>query len=137
MKRVWLLFVFTMISSANSAQTGDRFAAWIQTPDFKAKYTALLNKTPISGDNSWAYKDANLGLSTTFAGQTANAWIHTSTCATTTACAANHIDVFYDPKNQRLFAYLTLGNRVGWMGKPLPSEQAFFTPHLTAKSLSR
>ena len=139
MKTAFLLaFCFLTASAAHAAQVGDDFAGWLKDPQFKAKYATLIDKTPIKGAGSWAYKDAKLAPSSAFAGLNANTWVQLSTCAVPkTACRANHIDVFYDPKNQQMFAYLTLGNHVGWIGKPMSSEQKFFSPYLTAKTIPR
>lgn len=124
MKKALLISAWVWAASAaQAAQAGDDFAAWLKDAQFKEKHTQLIDKTPVKGAGSWAYKDAKIAPSTAFAGLNANTWVQLSTCATLkTACRANHIDVFYDPKNQQMFAYLTLGNHVGWIGKPMFTE---------------
>lgn len=125
-----------IVCTLQAAHVGDTFAQWLKDPVFKAKYAKLVENSPIVSQNSWLFKDAKLQVSQSFKGQNDNTWVHTSTCSTEkSACRFNHIDIFYDVNNQQIFAYLTLGNRVGWMGKPTPLEKAFFTPYLTAKTI--
>jgi hypothetical protein len=127
--------------AAHSApQAGDAVASWLKDPAFKKLYVQALGKSPANRNNSWVYKDIRIAPSKAIVGQNANTWVHLSTCASTdkAQCRVNHIDVFYDAENQELFAYLTLGSRVGWMGNargPTSLEQKFFTPYLTAKEI--
>ena len=126
--------------TAKPTQAGDPMSVWLKDAAFKKLYTAALKTSPAGHSNSWVYKDIGLAKSQALAGQNGNTWIKLATCASKlkTQCRSNHIDVFYDAQNQELFAYLTLGSRVGWMGNvrgPTSLEQKFFTPLLTARDL--
>jgi hypothetical protein len=121
-------------------QTGDSFASWLKDLRFKALYTEALRHSPANHRDSWVYKDIGLAPSQAIAGQNGNTWVRMSTCSSKEpiACRSNHIDIFYDPQNQELFAFITLGSRVGWVGNvrgPTSLEQRFFTPYLTAKQI--
>ena len=125
----------------HAAVAGDPMAAWLKDTAFKKLYSQALGKSPASHKGSWAYKDIGIAPSKAIAGQNANTWVLLTTCASKTpaSCRASYIDVFYDAENKELFAYVTLGNRVGWIGNDRPPtslEQNFFTSHLTAKKLT-
>jgi hypothetical protein len=144
MKYCLIVLLASLTLAAQTAhaapKAGDSAAAWFKDPAFKKLYAKALGKSPANRNNSWVYKDIRIAPSKSISGQNANTWIQLSTCASTdkAQCRANHIDVFYDAENQELFAYLTLGSRVGWMGNargPTSLEQKFFTPYLTAKEI--
>ncbi len=123
-----------------AAKAGDPMATWFKDPSFKKLYAQALANSPANHRNSWIYKDIGLTASEAIAGQNANTWIRMSTCASKqkTPCRLNHIEVFYDPVNQELYAFLTMGSRVGWIGGvrgPTSLEQKFFTPLLTAREI--
>ena len=126
---------------ANTPAIGAPVAAWMRNPAMMALYKKALGSSPANAPNSWVYKDAGLAQSTAIAGQNANTWVRLTTCASKnklTECRLNHIDVFYDPAAGELYAYLSLGNRQGWLGAPRPPtnlEQKFFTQHLTRELL--
>jgi hypothetical protein len=130
------------LNIAHAAKSGDSFAVWVKTPAFNKLYGKALGKSPVNHPNSWVYRDIGLAKSTSFAGENGNTWTHLITCSSKNAaqCRQNHIDVFYDEQNKELFAYVTLGNRVGWVGSmrsPTSLEQKFFAPYLTAKSIAK
>jgi hypothetical protein len=133
------LSLATSVAQA-APKPGDAAVNYFKDPAFKKLYAKALGKSPGNSKNSWVYKDIRIAPSTVIAGQNANTWVHLSTCASNdkAQCRVNHIDVFYDAENQELFAYLTLGSRVGWMGNargPTSLEQKIFTPYLTAKEI--
>jgi hypothetical protein len=122
------------------AKMGDPLAVWLKDAGFAQLYAQALGKSPVNNKNSWVYKDIGLGPSEAFAGQNANTWLRMATCASTLKpqCRANHIEIFYDIQNQEFYAYLTMGNRAGWVGAvrgPTSLEQKFFVPLLTAKDI--
>jgi hypothetical protein len=139
--KYWLIALSIISFAAHAApKAGDPASKYFKDPAFKKLYAQALGKSPANRNNSWVYKDIRIAPSKAIAGQNGNTWMHLSTCASTSEvqCRANHIDVFYDAENQELFAYLTLGSRVGWMGNargPTSLEQKFFTPYLTAKEI--
>jgi hypothetical protein len=141
MKRLLFILALTLSTfTARAAQEGDSMAIWLKDPAFKKLYSQALTHSPANHKNSWVYKDAQLGLSVAIPGRNANRWIRVATCASKlkTQCRLNHIEVFYDAVNQELFAYLTMGSRVGWIGGvrgPTSLEQKFFTPLLTARDI--
>jgi hypothetical protein len=141
MKRLLIIIALTCSAfAAQAAQVGDPMARWLKDPAFKKLYSQALANSPANHTNSWVYKDAQLGASVQIPGQNANQWVRVATCASRlkTQCRLNHIEVFYDAVNQELYAYLTLGSRVGWIGGvrgPTSLEQKFFTPYLTAKEI--
>jgi hypothetical protein len=140
MKPLLISLLTCFAINAHAAQAGDSMAAWLKDPSFKKLYTLSLKNSPAAQGNSWVYKDIGLVKSEAIAGQNANTWIRVSTCASKVKmqCRLNHIEVFYDEVNQELFAFLSLGSRVGWIGGvrgPTSLEQKFFTPLLTAREI--
>jgi hypothetical protein len=126
--------------NVHAAKEGDSMAIWLKDPAFKKLYSQALANSPANHKNSWVYKDAQLALSVAIPGQNANTWIRVATCASQqkNQCRLNHIEVFYDAVNQELFAFLTMGSRVGWIGGvrgPTSLEQKFLTPLLTARDI--
>ncbi len=137
---VLTLLTFASIATQAAPSAGEPASVWFKDRTFKKLYAQALGKSPANRNNSWVYKDIRLAPSKAIAGQNANTWVHLVTCSSMdkVQCRSNHIDVFYDVENQELFAYLTLGSRVGWMGNargPTSLEQKFFTPYLTAKEI--
>jgi hypothetical protein len=140
MKTLLTLAITVACLNAQAAQVGDPVATWFKDAGFKKLYRQALKNSPASQSSSWVYKDIGLVKSQATAGQNGNTWIRLATCASKVKmqCRLNHIEIFYDAENQELFAYLTMGSRVGWLGGvrgPTSLEQKFFTPLLTAKAI--
>lgn len=144
MKR-WPIALAALATLATSAvraapAAGDAVSMWLKNAEFKKLYSKALAKSPVNHSKSWVYQDIGLAPSKAIAGQNSNTWVQLTTCGSKTIaiCRSSHIDIFYDVQNQELFAYLSLGNRVGWIGGergPTSLEQKFLTPYLTAKEI--